>query len=288
MEQAGAVWHHPANCGRRPLAFVRWATFHVRGRVLHRRTLTPIGDHSVIWADLGVVSTIRVVVGNPPDWAEMRAWRRLLRPGDIFVDVGASAGLYTLWAADLGADVIAVEPDPTARALLEKNLSLNRYSVEVVPAALAALPGRMAFTTTRGTMNHLVPGRREGTPLDDPRRPTTHVGVRTLDEILAGRSARGVKIDVEGAERLVLDGATVALAQGRLPFIQLEWNRLSLRTLGEGRGPVTKQLVGYGYQFFRPDPDGRLHPTDAGQFGPDMFAVLGDQPFLKLAQVASL
>ena len=40
----------------------------------------------------------------------MLVWQQALRPGDLFVDVGANIGSYAIWAADLGADVIALEP----------------------------------------------------------------------------------------------------------------------------------------------------------------------------------
>jgi hypothetical protein len=100
--------------------------------------------------------------------------------------------------------------------------------------------------------------------------------VRTLDDVIGDRPVRGVKIDVEGAERLVLDGARETLASGAVTVFQLEWNRLSERLLGEDRVPVVTLLESYGYGFFRPDADGRLRPVDARPFGPDVFAVRGD------------
>ncbi len=242
---------------------------------MHRCTRVPIGDHSSIWADLNVPSTIKTVVGNPPDWAEMQAWRRILRPGDLFIDVGASAGYYTIWAADLGARVVAVEPDPVARQLLERNLSLNHYTGEVIPAALGTLPGTTSFTTALGSMNRPVPDT-DGVPNRLRPKRTREVPVRTLDDVLAGRRARGIKVDVEEAERLVLEGATGSLTEGRLPFLQLEWYRMSLPLLGEDRAPVADLLRGHGYSFYRPDNAGRLHLTDESLLGPDIFAVLGD------------
>ena len=57
----------------------------------------------------------------------MIAWRRVLRPGDLFLDVGANVGSYTIWAGELGADVIALEPAPDTYALLLENIDLNGY-----------------------------------------------------------------------------------------------------------------------------------------------------------------
>lgn len=242
------------------------ALFHLRGRLLHRRTRVGIGDHSFLWADLNVVSTIWSVIGNPPDWNEMQAWRRILRPGDLFVDVGASAGNYTILATDRGAEVVAVEPDPVARQLLTDNLALNPGAeVEVIPGALSTKAGTMTFSTGRGTMNSLV--------LD--AAPGREVQVQTLDDVLGSRHARGVKVDVEGAERLVLDGATRALSEGRIDVFQLEWNVLSQSLLHEDRSPVVELLTAAGYRFYRPDLNGRLEPSEVDDFGRDVFAVRG-------------
>src|SRR5580704_16999298 len=103
LHQGQAAWSHPANRDHRSAALYRLAAFHIRGRLLHRRSCVPIGEHSRMWADLAVVSTIHAVVANPPDWETMQVWGNLLKAGDLFVEVGASAGSYSLWAADRGA-----------------------------------------------------------------------------------------------------------------------------------------------------------------------------------------
>jgi FkbM family methyltransferase len=226
-----------------------------------------------MWADRRFASTTKLVLGNPPDWATMQAWRQFLHPGTLFVDIGANAGTYSLWAADLGSAVISVEPVPWARKALEENASLNRYDFEIIPTALSNKAGVMRFTDWPTAKNHLlVEGEGQGS------RRSVEVQVRTLDDVLGGRMAHGVKIDVEGAERLVLEGAPVAMAERRLPVIQLEWNNLSRRFFGEGREPVAELLTASGYEFFRPDDNGHLRPTDVGTAGhKDVFAVLGPE-----------
>ena len=76
--------------------------------MLRRRTLARLGDRSVLWAGLHRPGASKVVYANPPDHPEMIVWRRVLRPGDLFLDVGANVGSYTIWAGELGADVIAL------------------------------------------------------------------------------------------------------------------------------------------------------------------------------------
>jgi FkbM family methyltransferase len=58
----------------------------------------------------------------------------------------------------------------------------------------------------------------------DGQSGPTNVPVLRLDDIVGDRSARGAKIDVEGAERPVLEGASSALKDGRIDVLQLESN----------------------------------------------------------------
>jgi hypothetical protein len=98
--------------------------------------------------------------------------------------------------------------------------------------------------------------------------------VDILDNLLGDRCAAGVKIDVEGAERLVLEGASRALAERRIGVLQLEWNAMSQRVLGESRASVADLLARHGYRLARPDHHGLLQPTQAVPVSTrDIFAV---------------
>jgi FkbM family methyltransferase len=238
--------------------------FQVRGR-LGLATLTTVGERALMRVELHATAAAKVLYANPPDWPEMRAWRRILRTGDLFIDVGSNVGSYALWAADAGARVIAVEPGRQAAARLLANLRLNDLPITVRQCALADRPGRMLLTQDRDATNHL---------LFDSTTAGHEVAVDTLDNVLGEGFAAGVKIDVEGAERLVLNGARRALAEHRIGALQIEWNGASQRLLGETRAPVTAILRRYGYTVMRPDADGLLHEVAAPQVSDvDMFAV---------------
>lgn len=260
------VRNHPANVSRPWRQVGAAARLQVAGRLLNRRQLVPIGTHSMMWADVRHGASAKVACANPPDWAEMLAWRKFLKPGDTFVDVGANVGTYTLWVSDLGVRAIAVEPDPAARALLSENLALNGYDVEVLPVALAGAPGTMRLTSGLDGANHLVTG-------DMAAGDAQEVPVETLDNVIGNRIIAGVKIDVEGAESLVLSGAQRALESQRIRCLQLEWNEMSRLVLGDGRRELARMLRSFGYRFFRPDHTGELWPVDdADDEGPDVFA----------------
>lgn len=97
------IWLHPANKGRRLRQLAAAASFQARGRILRRPTKARIGERSFITAELHQTAASRAVYANPPDWPEMLVWRRRLKPRDLFVDVGANVGIYTVYAGDLGA-----------------------------------------------------------------------------------------------------------------------------------------------------------------------------------------
>jgi FkbM family methyltransferase len=257
------VWTHPANRGRRWRSLARSIRFQVRGR-LGRATMTTVGRRGRMLVWRHDAAGARSLYANPPDWNEMWAWRRILRPGDLFVDVGSNVGGYALWAADAGAAVIAVEPSRSAAAKLRANVALNDFPIIVRECALGAEPGRMWLTRDQGATNHLLPG---------PSADAAQVEVETLDNLLGDRYAAGVKIDVEGAERLVLEGAGRALAERRIGVLQLEWNAMSHRVLGETRAPVAELLARHGYRLMRPDRHGVLRPVAGSPVsGRDVFA----------------
>jgi FkbM family methyltransferase len=254
------VWKHPSNAGHRPRALLRLAGYQFRARLLRRRVVARLGERSLIWVDLHRTSASKVMYANPPDMPEMQVWRQALRGGGLFLDVGANVGAYTIWAAECGAEVIALEPAADTFGLLLQNVALNGYLVKAIQAAASARCGTARFTAGRDSGNHL-----------DPNGPVEATLV-TIDSLVGERHVVGMKVDVEGFEIDVLQGCTRALSERRIGLIQLEWNALSQRVFGTDRSPVADLLTRYGYQLFRPDLRGCLvSVTDPG-FGADVFA----------------
>lgn len=254
------IWKHPANRGRRGQAFARAAGFQIRGRLLGKDTLVDLGSGISMRVRLGSTAASKFVYANPPDWPHMLIWDRVLNPEDLFLDVGANVGGYTLWAARLGARVIAFEPAANARAELQANLNMNPSArVEVLAIALANASGTAPFIIDGATSRLSSSG-------------ATVVQTKTLDEVLGDRYAAGVKIDVEGAERLVLEGASRALREHRIGLIQMEWNACSEDLLRETRQPVIDLLTEYGYEVIRPTSSRAFEPVRGDSYGDDVFA----------------
>ena len=134
-------------------------------------------------------------------------FERTLKPGDTVFDVGAHAGYYTLLASRLvgpEGHVFAFEPNPRNLACLRRHVRLNRCdNVTVVEAAVARHTGAMRFDTSRGS------GR--GRLCADG---AAEVATVSLDQFAEERGIVPslIKIDVEGSEVEVLEGARRLLA----------------------------------------------------------------------------
>jgi FkbM family methyltransferase len=140
-----------------------------------------------------------------------------IRPGQVILDVGANSGIHTLLMARLVTErghVYAFEPHPAIFRALVGNVALNGLEAVVtpVPMAVADATGRTTFFSGRhGGAGHLA---AVGLPEGDEMTVETI----TLDEFVFERAHRlpdFLKIDVEGAERRVLDGGRQMLRTRR-------------------------------------------------------------------------
>lgn len=183
------------------------------------------------------------------EFADMAFVAHVLCSDDTFLDIGANAGSYTILAAGwCGARVIAVEPVPETFTRLEANVVSNGLDarVELYQCALGASGGHVTFTCDADTTNHVV----ERKIVDDAR--TIEVPLRTIDDLLAGRSATVVKLDVEGYERQVLEGARSTLKHREVQALLVEI--FSDRTLNSEGVSTLDVLRSAGFTSCRYDP----------------------------------
>ena len=156
------------------------------------------------------------------EFADMAFVLHLLQPGDLFVDVGANIGSYTVLASAIAcASTIAVEPDPGTIMSLKRNIDLNNIGALVVPleVAVGAKAGIARFTVGLDTINHLA---------TDHDSNTREVETRTLDDILLGHNPVLIKLDVEGFEGGVIAGGAETLRNPSLLAIETEGQELEV------------------------------------------------------------
>lgn len=184
---------------------------------------------------------------------EVAFLRRLLRPGDRAVDVGAHIGFFTVhMAAAVGpaGRVYAFEPLARNADLLERSVAENRFQDRVTfqRAAVGAAAGQATLTYAEETLNtggaYLLPDG--GEPLTGNVR--RRVPIVALDDQPLARPVRVIKMDVEGAEPQVLRGAARLLREDR-PTILSEVHPAQLaRASGVTADQFLSELRTYGYR----------------------------------------
>ncbi|WP_211103888.1 FkbM family methyltransferase [Skermanella pratensis] len=162
----------------------------------------------------GVLRSALIYRANPLRRRRSREfYGRFLGPGDLAFDIGAHLGDRVRAWRDLGARVVAVEPQPHLAAVLDR-FHGHDPSVTLVPAALGAAPGSAELLINRRnpTLSTLS-AEWAAEVAASPRFPGERweervtVEVTTLDALIAAHGVpRFCKIDVEGFERAVLDG----------------------------------------------------------------------------------
>lgn len=198
----------------------------------------------------------------------------LCRPGDCVLDIGANVGDWTMpIALRVGPTgrVLAFEPVPYLAETIAKTARINRHDwVEVHRLALGAADGTSEFSVERGNSGGSRLGRCEGD------FSLIHVPVRRLDGLLAGRPDIDridfIKIDVEGHEIEVLEGARDTLTRFRPPLVlesgfETDAQRLALHDLLAGLGyGIVGAFVAGGVIEVSWD-DYRLHAGEVERLG---------------------
>jgi FkbM family methyltransferase len=177
--------------------------------------------------DLNLAPALLVDGSYGPEYVD--AMSAILRVQDIFVDVGAAIGLYTCAAAKLvGPEgrVFAFEPNPELCDLLRTNIYMNRM-LGHIDADVAVFECAASDRQGNAELSYELHDPGQGTIVGDS---ATHdaverveVATTTLDHVLADLTEiRLLKVDVEGAELQVINGALGLIRAGRVRYLDLE------------------------------------------------------------------
>jgi FkbM family methyltransferase len=175
---------------------------------------------------------------------------RVLAPGEIFWDVGANLGYFTLLAAarlNHTGQVVALEPGPSAYQCLTVNISHNPFTnILTYPVAASDREGDAVLYSVEGQADGRANLFRPGAD----QAECTQVSTVTLD---GWRQRQGlarpdfIKLDVEGAELAALTGARETLAAGE-PLLLVEMKEAIFQSLGTDRAAIEDFLSPLGYR----------------------------------------
>ncbi len=198
------------------------------------------------------------------------AWIEGMRKGDVLYDVGANVGPYALIAAARGIHTVAIEPHPLSYAKLCRNIVLNKYGERIVPlpVGLGATTGTLAFNYQ--DLAEATSGHALGEAIDSQGKEFVPVAAHQLmayrlDDLIDSIKLlppTHIKIDVDGIELQVLEGAPITLASSALKSVLVELEKgdaltaraidllrsygFTLRDVYEGRNHLFEKTASYG------------------------------------------
>jgi len=186
----------------------------------------------------------------------LRAYRGEIAPGDTVVDIGANIGAHTLHlAAAVGPTgrVLAFEPSATAYEKLRRNLDANPTLAARVTATQAMLLAAADAEVPDEIVSSwpLLPYRELDETMPGVAQPTTGARATTLDDALADAGAGRVtliKLDVDGFECDVLDGAGAVLDRDR-PVVLTELAPSVAALHGRDIGELVDRFAAHGYEI---------------------------------------
>src|ERR1700753_1020751 len=193
------VWRHPLNADAPVAGISRFVRWQIATRLLPGAAVAiPFTDRARLLVSRGMYGATQNVYCGLNDFGDMSFLVHYLRRDDVFVDVGASIGAYTVIAgAAAGARTYAFDASPAALQSLRDNLALNHISgrVSIEPYAVGRAPGSVPITTGGpSAMHHIIePGSSPSSSM---------VEMRTIDSYDLRPAI--MKIDVEGYEAEVL------------------------------------------------------------------------------------
>lgn len=251
LEYLNQIVSHPTNKNRALRAAVDYLRWNIGRRLIDAEYLVEISD------------TVQIIISNEENYATLAYANRLydfremmflvhfLRGNDLFVDVGAGIGIYTILASAVaGADSLAFEPVPSTHRKLIRNIRLNNVQnkAEAMRKGISDRAGQLNITTELGGLNHVVPSTDNSASMT--------VDFESLDSLLSGKTIKMMKIDVEGYEMNVLRGGRDTLSDPSLQALIVELNGSGGR-YGVTDHEVHDEIVSHGFRPFTYEPEQR-------------------------------
>jgi FkbM family methyltransferase len=195
------------------------------------------------------------------EFSDMGFLLHFLRKEDMFFDVGANIGSYTVLASGhAGACTIAFEPIPSTFKILQKNIKLNKIDtlVKALNVGAGSEAGNLVFTGLYDSENHVV-SKSESVSEEN----SFELPVVTIDEIAyANQVPVLIKIDVEGFETEVLKGMKSILKDDDLKAVIIELNGSGNR-YGYDENKIHQSFIVAGFNAYEYEPISRnLRPIN--------------------------
>lgn len=243
------IVEHPLNRRHKISAIRRWLNWQIGSRLVPGPVAVNFVNKTKLLVAPGMTGATGNIYTGLHEFYDMAFALHLLRRNDVFVDVGANVGVYTVLASSVGAKSISIEPIKAAFDHLMLNVHLNDICdlVDARRIGIGSKKGTLKFTNALDTTNHVVDGDEE------TKTSVCEVDVDTLDSVVAAANPVLVKIDVEGFETEVIAGAKDVLSRESVLAVIMELNG-SGRRYNHDEDEVYKRVIEYGFASYDYDP----------------------------------
>lgn len=241
------ITEHPLNKDSKITAILRFAKWQLCARLNPYPIIYPFTENAKLIISKGMTGATQNLYCGLQDFSDMFFLLHFLRRDDLFVDVGANIGSYTVLAsAHIKSKTIAFEPIPSTFSNLVKNIHVNciEDKVKAFNIGLGSKRGILKFSSNIDTLNHVI---------NNDNADTINVEIDTLDSIINDENPLLIKIDVEGYETEVLDGAGKILSNPYLKGIIIELNGSGTR-YGFNDEQIHNKLISHGFMPYSYSP----------------------------------
>ena len=247
----GFILNHPLGKRHPVKALIQFVWWQIQSSVRPSKLMVkPYLSGINFYARKGLTGITGNIYTGLHEFNDMAFLLHFLRPADVFFDIGANVGSYTLLASGLcDAKTIAIEASAYTAAITDKNISLNNLQdkATLINAAAGAEAGVLTFSKNEDTTNHIT------SPDETPNTEVETVRVITIDSLVVNDNPALIKIDVEGFETEVLKGMNNTLKQESLKAIIIELNGNSIR-YGFNEQDIHLLLMSSGFKPYHYDP----------------------------------
>lgn len=240
--------------------------------------------HRLVLAPPGRYPSPDMLAGNY-ETGTVTLLEQLLKPGMVFLDVGANIGFFTVLAARLvgtSGAVYAFEPEPSNFQLLSKNIQANYYeNIHPLQSAVSNYTGTIELHVSKLDNGSHSINREAARGVAD----TVHVATTTLDEFLESADVTSVdilKIDVEGAELSVLEGMSKLLRMFPNTTLLIEYCPFLIQVSGNVPSDLLERLSKHGYLVNIVDDQRGPLPLDSIDFESLTSRLLRDESYVNL------
>jgi FkbM family methyltransferase len=244
---------HPLNKKRKIQALIDFIKWQIGSRIVPGEIIYTWVNNVKIIVRPGETGLTQNIYCGLHEFSDMAYLLHLLTEDDLFVDIGANVGSYTILASAVKrARTYCFEPVPSTFLRLMNNIYINNLSelVTCFNIGISDSEDKLVFTDDQNCINHVVSSNENCDAV-------VQIEVLPLDTVLEDQTPLLIKIDVEGFETPVINGAKGILNSPHLCSVIMELNGSGDR-YGYDESLIMQTMKEHGFTPYQYDPFSRI------------------------------